>query len=360
LDFNRRVLIFFALLLFTSKSGFCDYATPLTTHIKSVKRSYSKKDYITTVKEANNVLYHGSRREMAYRYLGRSYEKLEENIPAILAYTKYLAYCKLEECRELEKKIERLKAKVDEEELKEITDSIPDKVLFKETHYKEEKIFRVRDYIYNSLGQVVAEKYFKPNFSYEYRIEYSYDKESNLRLKVKFDEKNKIIETETFMYEEGKKVQKVKRGAKGNVVDKEVYKYNLNGSIKRITRYDKKDEPLTKKSFLYNKGNLFKETFSGDQGSSSLDNYNAKYEYKDGKLKEKIISYERGLFEKVKYIYKRDRLTREVLYVDDKAVKTIKYTYYTSGELYEAGQYKILNKSKYKLESKVNYSYYNL
>jgi hypothetical protein len=322
--------------------------------------SYKSRDYNTTILEAANALYHEREATTAYKYMGQSYEKLEQYIPAIISYMKYKKCAKATNKKKAQKKINALKKKVYKDELDNAISSIPKRVLISESFYKKKKIFRVRDYLYDSLGRVLEEKYNRPNASYEYRIEYQYNKYGILVDKMKFNDKDQLLETESVTYEEGKKVNELRRDSVAKFLGDSIYKYDIDGNIKEILKRDSKGDLLSKKSFLYNKGNIYEEELKDYQNPMGADNFTTRYNYEDGKLTSKEINYSSGTFEKVQYSYEKDKLIKEVFYENsDNPTRTKKYKYDAKGYLTEVSEYTVWKRSKSSLKGKVTYRFSN-
>ena len=350
-------LTFIGLLGF-STNGLCDSITPLANHTKEATISFKSSDYKSAIMQSCNALYHGRQKSTAYLVLAKSYEALGDYLSAMVSYMKLKECCNPNDVEKVDKKISSLKDKVNDEALKKALSNTPEKVLISESFFKKDRVYRTRDYIFNPMGQIIEEKYCKPNNTYEYRIEYTYDKEGVLVEKMKFDEMDRLMETESVSYAEGRKVQETRRGPGGNVLGDKTFLYDLGGNVKSIMTHNANNELIFEETFLYTGSNVYEKTSKDYKDQSTLENYTARYSYKDGKLAEKEILYKMGLFERVKFFYRGEQLLQEVYYsTKSEPVKSKKYAYSSNGDLHEVGEYEIKQRKKDLLQTKTEYQY---
>ncbi len=350
-------LCVFILALVVSSVAYCDYATPLATHVKNIKRLYAAKDYESVINESCNALYHGRQESFSYYYLAKSYEKSGKLIPAIISYMKYAQANDRTKKRKVDDKIRFLKTKVDNKKLQAAIRKGAKQVLIKESYYKKNKLFKVQDYIYNPMGQIIQEFLSQAGSGCESKTIYTYDEDGNLKEKIR-SKNNKVIESETFSYKDGRVVFTVTTGPNGKMVKKIGYKYDMNGNIKKIMTYNGKEALVFKKSFLYNNDKIYEETSSDYLKPSSKDNYTATYKYKAGKLIAKEVNLTMGFFEKVKYRYLKGDLKEELFYNENEIpIKSKKYSYTRDGKVKGVSIYTIWKRKKFVLTSKISYQY---
>lgn len=351
----------FISVLVMADLAYCDRASPLVTHFNNARERYKAKDYDNVIYEACNALYHQRQKSQAYFYLAKSYEKLKKYELALISYLKFQEYCSGNDKIKVQTRINELKSLLGDEKFERIGNKNAEILLSKEGHYKKSRLYRMRDYIYSPLGDIIEEKYCRPNNSYEYKVEYIYDSAGQIVEKIKYDDNGAILESEHLTYENGKNVQIVTKDANGNVLCKRAFAYDQKNNIIKEIMYDGKDTMSFRKSYFYKGNNIYEES-SVDYGNpGSLDNFTATYTYKGDRLIEKEIKYKMGLIEMVKCRYEKDKLVEELYYDQENVpVKSKKFSYTENGDLREVSDFKIWMKKKYILLTKVDYEYTNM